>query len=260
MKILLLDFEATDKEPKTARITEIGAMLVDENFQRIGDEGMSELVYDETYPAQSQEVIKITGITDDMLKKNGIDPVDAFTQLGNLSLGCDYIMAYNRNYDEVLFKEEAIRTLASMTLGVNWMISTPWLCAMADVEANHKLKTWKLMYVALEHGVAVDPKKLHRAINDVELTREMLVAAKACPKAMYEFQTSPWIYAVAKVKAPWEDNGRSTGAAKELGFSWQQAKGDDSGRTFEKRWVKRLKQKDFEGLKLEALTFQVAQL
>ena len=142
---------------------------------------------------------------------------------------------------------------------MNQMSQVPWLCAMADIETNYKFKSWRLMHLALEYGVIVNPKELHRAINDVELMRQLLQASGTSVEAMLEYQRSPWMYCVAKTQAPWEDNGQSTTAAKALGFAWQQARGDDSGRTFEKRWVKRLKEKDLDALR-EKATFEIAKL
>ena len=248
MSILLIDFESTGLDTKTARITEIGAMVVDDTFSE-PLQGMSQLVWDKTYPPITDEVTKVTGITQDMLMKDGATPMDAFKMLGELvDDDTEYVIAYNRVYDENLFRSETARHTASMLPKMNWLLSTPWLCAMVDIEANHKFKSWRLMHVALEHGVTVNPKELHRAINDVELMRKMLQASGTTAQEMLAYQQSPWVYVAAITKAPWEDNGVSTTHAKAAGFSWQQAKGDDTNRVFDKRWVKRIKQKDFDEL------------
>lgn len=248
MSILLIDFESTGLDTKTARITEIGAMVVDDTFSE-PLQGMSQLVWDSSYPAITAEVTGVTGITQDMLTKDAVAPMEAFKMLGELvDDDTEYVIAYNKVYDENLFRSEIARHTASMLPKMNWLLSTPWLCAMVDIEANHGFKSWKLMHVALEHGVTVNPKELHRAINDVELMRKVLQASGTTVQAMHEYQQSPWVYVAAVTRAPWEDNGVSTAHAKAAGFTWQQAKGDDTNRVFDKRWVKRIKQKDYDKL------------
>lgn len=245
MTVLLLDFEATGIDTSKERITEVGAMITSLDFKEV-HATFNTLVYDSSYPALTKEVIGVTGITAEMLA-SAPPPEQMFTDLSAMVLKHQpqFVVAYNKAYDESLFRAETTRGAFSMLAGINQMLQVPWLCAMVDVEQNLKCKSWKLMHVALDHGVAVNPKELHRAINDVELMRQMLVELGTTAQTIHEYQTSPWIYAIALTRPPWEDNGESTNQAKSLGFAWQQAKGDDSGRKFEKRWVKRMKQKDW---------------
>lgn len=257
--LLLIDFESTGIDTKTARITEIGAMVVDDSFTPTGAQ-LSQLVWESGYPAITAEVERVTGITQEMLLAEGVTPLVAWGRLGELvTPEVTHVVAYNRAYDENLYREEMARGAFTMLPAMNIMAQLPWVCAMSDLESNHAFKSWRLMHVALEYGVAVNPKELHRAINDVELMRQMLVASGTTVAQLMEFQTSPWVYVVAKTKPPWEDGGKSTAACKELGFAWQQARGDDSGRIFEKRWVKRLKEKDLDALR-EKASFEIARV
>lgn len=256
MNILLIDFEATGVDPKTARIIEIGAMLVDENFQPLGRQ-VSTLVWESGYPALTPEVEKVTHITQEMLNTQAVTPKEAFAQLAELvDSHTAFVIAYNRSYDQVLLTEELFRHDLTLTPGLSWIMSTPWVCAMVDLEMNYQFKSWRLMHVALEYGVAVDPKKLHRAIADVELMREMLAASGDSIEKMYAFQQSPWVYVRAMCRKPWEDDGVSTTEAKSLGYSWEQCRGDETKRRFEKCWVKRIKEKNFEQ-EQQAATFPV---
>lgn len=246
--ILLIDFEATSVDPKTARIIEIGAMVVDEQFNE-PVASMSQLVWESGYPALTPEVEKVTGITQDMLTTEGIDMESAMYQLADMAMSVDplkAVIAYNRKYDEVLFNSEVARGTFDMNAKVSWLAQIPWLCAMEDIETNYAFKSWRLMHVALEYGVTVNPKLLHRAIADVELMRQMLKASGTSPKAMYDFQKLPWIYVAADVKAPWTDDGKSSAEAKSHGFRWESC-GDD--RKFPKTWVKKLKANQLEELK-----------
>lgn len=242
---LLIDFEATGLDTKKERIIEIGAMVVDDSWNPVPDRQLSVLVWESGYPALIDEVVKVTNITQDDLNTNSITPREAFEQLAKIiDSDIKHIVAFNRGYDEPLFREEMFRNEMTMNHQMNWLLSSPWLCAMVDVETNYLYKSWRLAHLALEYGVTVNPKLLHRAINDVELMRQMLQAAGTTPQRMYEYQQSPWVYVRALVKKPWEDNGASTALAKARGYNWEQCKGDETQRKFDKAWVKRVKQKD----------------
>lgn len=244
MSVLLIDFESTGIDTKQARITEIGAQLVSDDFTKVHAQ-YSQLVWETGYPAITPEVEKITGINQAMLNLNAVTPKVAFAGLGELvEPTVRHVIAYNRGYDEELFREEMFRNELTLDPKMNWIGSTPWLCAMVDIEKNHEFKSWKLMHVALDHGVTVNPKELHRAINDVELMRQVLIASGTTLEEMYAYQQSPWIYLRAMVKKPWDDGGKSSGEAKALGYGWQQARGDETKRTFDGCWVKRIKAKN----------------
>lgn len=244
--LLLIDFEATSVDAHTARITEIGAMVTDESFNE-PEARMSQLVWESGYPALTPENIAVTGITQDMLSSEGISLDRATHILGNMVRGMDItgVIAYNRKYDETLFKAEMLRSGLSMDPTMNMLMQLPWLCAMEDIESNYKFKSWKQMHIALEYGITVNPKLLHRAINDVELMRQILKESGTTPEKMWDFQKTPWIYIAADVKPPWTDDGKSSSEAKSLGFRWEQA-GDE--RKFPKTWVKRIKAHQFTEL------------
>lgn len=244
--ILLIDFEATGIDPRTAQIIEIGAVVVDDGFNVCSTEDRNLFVsalVKQPGVVLTPEVEAVTHITQAMLDADGIPLDTALDKLGDLMEGVDYAIAYNRSYDEVLFKHELDRSKL-FSSNLQCLRSIPWLCAMADIEANYKFKSWKQMHIALDHGVSVHPKELHRAIADVELMRKILVASGTTVHEMYTFQQDPWVYLAAECKAPWLDNKASTNLAKEHGYAWEQARGDYDGRRFEKTWVKRVKQKN----------------
>lgn len=253
MSILLIDFETTGLDTNKARIIEVGAMVVDDTFARSFPLGggfdvktLTTLVYDEDCIV-TPEITSITGITEEDVKTKGVSPAQMFKMLGNLiDENVKYIIAYNRSFDEKIFKAEVERHTMTLDPKINWLYTTPWLCAMTDIEENYKFKSWKQMHVALEYGITVNPKELHRAINDVELMRKILMESGTNVEEMYKFQTSPWIYIRALCRPPWEDKGASTTIAKNLGYTWEQAKGDADGRRFEKSWVKKIKEKNWE--------------
>lgn len=247
MAVLLLDFETTGLDATKDRVIEVGAMITSNDFSEV-IEGISYLVHSDEHPPLTPEITGVTGITTEMLK-DAISPERFMAELDILVqpymeelLGS---VAYNMPFDLGFLKSEVEHTAGGMLKGINHIMQLPFLCAMRDVEDNLKCKSWKLMHVALDHGVTVNPKELHRAINDVELMRQMLVEVGETFSNMLAYRDEPTVYVVAKVLPPWEDGGQSSGVAKSLGFSWQVAKGDESGRLIKNRWVRKIKQKDW---------------
>lgn len=250
MNVLLLDFEATSLDTSEARPLEIGAIITDGTFDESID-WMSELMWDSSYPALTPEVSKITNITQGMLLGDSRKPADVLCNLGLMahSHNVGAVIAYNKAYDQGVMYSEVARLGIGKNPGVDHLLSVPWLCAMLDVEETVEItkgKYIKLMYAALEHGVTVNPKELHRALADVELMRKMLVAAGTTAGKMLAYAQEPWIYLRAHTTEPWKDGGRSNKVAKDLGFSWEQCPGDE--RKFSKQWVKRIKERKLEEL------------
>lgn len=241
--ILLIDFETTGLDPKDHRVIEIGAMICQEDWTPVGS--LSVLVKGEDYPPLTAEITKITGITEEDMR-DAVSPEIAWKYLSDLC-GDDvsYVVAFNSNFDSKFFQEEMKRTGFSMLPRLNKLLQLPWLCAMADVETNYQYKSWRLSHLALEYGVPVNPKELHRAVNDVKLMRDMLEATGTNIAEIYEFNVTPWIFIRAIIPPPWDDGGAGKKAAQELGYSWEVAKGTDGPR-FEKAWVKRIKESKFQ--------------
>lgn len=232
---LLIDFEATSIDPKTARIIEVGAVMTDENWKELG--AYSAFVLQPAAMPLPEEIKKITNITDEMLETQGIPLRQMFDELKTFSRSFEadegFLVAYNREYDEVLYNTEFERTFSQFA-GHNH-----WVCAMRDLEVNYNFKCWKLSHLALDHGLAVDPKGLHRAIADVRLMREMLEKLAVPAEAMFEFQQMPWHVLQAVIPGPWQDGGKGKAEAVKLGYSWETPRG--SQQKFEKCWVKQVK-------------------
>lgn len=244
MDILLLDFETTGLDTSEARIIEVGAMLVDEEFNQSGL-SFSSLVYSPEYGQITKEIEDITGITQEMLEHRAIKPFEMWDTLSNL-FPVDFVIAHNVAYDQGIFRSEMARIQDQLELGY-WAIDrTKWLCSMKDIEANKKSKHWNLSALALHYGVTVNPDELHRAIGDVELMRKMLKASGTTVQEMLTYHEMPSVILRAFCEAPWKDGGASSGLVKKAGYSWERAIGDTTERVHEKCWVKLVKQKDVE--------------
>lgn len=247
--LLLLDFEATGLDTKEARTIEIGAMITDNTFNYTGAPALSTLVKGSNYPPLIDEVIKVTNITQELLDTEGVPPDKAFFSLHEMvhaPSDIHFVVTYNTAYDHNLFKSEMKRLGLENLPGINHLLTIPWLCGLNDIKKNYEFKSRKLMHVALEYGVTVNPKLLHRALGDVELMRETLIASGTTVEEMYIFQQEPWIYVRAICEKPWIDNNVSTNLAKARGYSWERARGDTTDRVFTKYWVKRIKQSSYD--------------
>lgn len=80
-------------------------------------------------------------------------------------------------------------------------------------------------------------------MDDVKLMRDMLKHVGATISAMRSFKDMPYVYLKAQVSKPWEDGGESTSKAKALGYRFERAANDYSGKEFKTTWVKRVKEK-----------------
>jgi DNA polymerase III alpha subunit (gram-positive type) len=255
MLVFLLDLESTGLDTTQARITEIGAMICsfsNGKYEKLFS--LSQLCWDIDYPPITEEVTRVTGITQELLLKEAKGPGEVMKMLSDMveTYKPKYSIAFNRNYDEVLFRYEANRGNFGSLQGIKELLETPWICGMADIESHNQYKSWKLSHLALDYGVTVNPKELHRAIGDVELMRQMMEAASADPDIMYAYQKEPRIYARAITEKPWTDGGKSNEAAKKLGFNWEVPKGAEPGVKFATAWVKRIRESEFEKLEKEA--------
>lgn len=239
MQTILIDFETTGLDTATERIIEIGAQVVDEKWEV--QEHLSVLINGEDFPPLTADIQRITGITQDELHSRGFLIDEAYAMLDDLlAPEISYAIAFNSVFDEGIFKAESARLGLHAFDGIAHLLQMPWLCAMSDIESNYQFKSWKLAHLALEYKVPVDPNILHRAINDVNLMRQMLKATGTSPTEMFTFRNMPWVFLRALIPAPWEDGGKGKEAASKRGYSWEKARGTD-GPKFEKAWVKRVK-------------------
>lgn len=236
LRVLGVDFESTGIDTKSARITEIGAVLWSGDTYEKQD-SYSALVYEPTYLPLSEEVRRVTGLTDIELQTKGIPPREALTQLIKLIEQADFVIAHNKAFDETLFLAECARqSITPPTI--------PWHCSIEDIEYPEYYRCKKLSHLALDHGIIVDPAKLHRAIGDVDLLGDLLRVGAYSPERIRAFALLPWHYLQAVIPGPWVGKGGDGGKGRELakaeGFSYEAVRGTLKPR-FDKAWVKRVK-------------------
>lgn len=233
VKFLLIDFEATDKEPKTARPIESAIHLLDKDLNELAPLE-SQVIFHESYPTISSEIEELTGISDSEVRSEG----KPFTLVYNAIVrhSPDFIVAHNKGYDKTLFDSECTRQ--GMPL-----LQNPWICSYRDIKWPERQKCKKLSHLALDSGIMVDPKTLHRAAGDVRLLRQLLQEIKIDMMELAQRAMQPEITIRAIVPVPWNDGGKGKDKAKACGFGWETAPGTD-GPKFEKAWVKRIKENE----------------
>jgi DNA polymerase III epsilon subunit-like protein len=202
-------------------------MLVDSNTWK-EEAKASYLLWQKDYPVLTEEVERLTTILQADIYNIGVSLAAALADLSEawsmyLPL-VDYVVAYNKDYDEVMFRAEAKRQQSS-SLAQDYFLSRPWLCAMRDVKENLQYKCLKLSHLALDHGIPVDPNVLHRALADVELTHKMLAKLGRTAQDIHTYQSLPSVVVQALIPAPFQDGGKGKSLAVKRGYSWEVPRG-----------------------------------
>ena len=240
IRILGLDFETQDADPKTTNPTEVGAALYEVDIAQNTWKklfGFSHFIYEPHYPPQSQKIIELTGITDEILMSQGKPRKEVFERLLlPLVNQADIVMCHKTAFDWTLFVETCKRV--ELTPPVKEL-----LCTLTNFPWPGKYTCHKLGHLAWEHGIDVKAADLHRAENDVDLMVQ-LVASKYKIKDVLAYARSPWVYLKADILGPWAgkggDGGVQKGIASGLGFSFESVKGTDFPK-WPKTWVTRVK-------------------
>lgn len=241
-KVLACDFETSSGDAKSTPITEIGARLVEGFGTRTPPlytslEHYSQLIYHPKYAPQLPKIVGITGITDEMLQADGVKPRAALPVLISMMEKCDVIMAHNAKFDRTVFESTCERMKIPFP-------KKRWLCSLTDVPWPEKYTCRKLSHLAFDHGLPMDGRELHRALNDVDLMLE-LVLGRYDIQELIVYADEPWVYLQAVIPAPWIDEGVGKKAAQEAGYSWERARGTDDP-VFPKLWIKRVKERDLK--------------
>lgn len=218
MRVLVVDFESTGKDTATDRITQIGAVLWDPH-EKLMIATIEHLLWNSQYPSTPAEVVAITRLPDELLKREGKDPEEVLISLQQTIKEVDFVIAFNKAFDETLFKNECNRH--GLTIP-----KTPWICALFELPYPKKIRGryLKLQYIATEHQIPLTKEtydSLHSAIGDVKLLLEIL--KKYDWGEIVEYYNMPTLTLEAHTLKPWGpdgDGGKSKDIAKAAGFKW----------------------------------------
>jgi DNA polymerase III alpha subunit (gram-positive type) len=221
MKLLFLDFEATDKDVNTARITQIAFSVYDQETKKELYH-YSDLILPEGEYEINETAQLITGISKEQLSAYGKSLRYALDVFHSNLRNVDYLIAHNlHQYDLPLYRNECKRLeLADYELPA--LIDTRF-----DVPWPEHIDTRKLTYLGAEFGI-VNPAA-HSARHDVDLMALMFFRFPF--ETIVERAGSPQIWVRANVSYDHREK------AKAEKFLWD---GNN------KWWVKPFKQIDYE--------------
>jgi DNA polymerase-3 subunit epsilon len=165
-KVLILDTETTGLDWRKDKITELALLLVEVDvgsglplkvldvYDELEDPGMP-------IPAAA---LRVTGITDDMVRGKKLDE----DRIASLLDGVSLVIAHNARFDRA-FMEARLPAFAAL----------PWACSLADIDWGEEGRgSAKLEFLAAELGLFYDA---HRAEMDCHAL--LAVLAEALPRS-----------------------------------------------------------------------------
>lgn len=231
MRLLGLDLETTGLDTAKDRITELGVALWDVETKRplyVADQ----FFHEEGFPTLSSEIVKLTGITDQILAEFGLPPRIILEQLEEIVTRHkpDYIVAHNgEGFDRPLLLAELDRhgVVGSTLRGL------PWIDSRSDIPHPTEPDSRRLRHLALDCGF-INPFE-HRALFDV-LTMLRVLSHYPIDEVL-AYRALPSAIARAIVPAPWTDGGVGNSWVKSRRYGWERC-GDG---IFPKQWVRKIK-------------------
>lgn len=156
---VVVDIETTGFSPNVNEIIEIGAIKVENN--EISETYHSLIKINELLP---ENIINLTGITDEMLRNEGISIESAITEF-NKFIGQNIIVGHNVNFDINFLYDNYVKYTGNYIS--NDYLDTFKIAKMLVKDTyNHKLGT-----LAKKFDITYDTK--HRALEDVYVTNEI---------------------------------------------------------------------------------------
>jgi len=163
MILLGVDVETTGFDPDTDSITEIGAVLYDTDYMA-PVKMLSALIKPVIKKPLEPLIIKLTGITDEMLERHGQNTENVFENFMHLVDEAEYLVAHNAPFDKGFLCELADDIGDEGDL--EHLKGKHWINTCTDLPVDKELcKHSNLLYMAAYHGI-VNPFS-HRAVTDV---------------------------------------------------------------------------------------------
>lgn len=256
MNVLIFDFETDSADAKTTRFTELGAKMyfwnpISDRLDPAPFKEFNYLAYEPDYPPLTEKIQKITGITDAMLKADGLPRKEVLEKFLPLVQEADIIMAHKTAFDITVLVETA--RLCVLTEEYLTLQEKEIICSLSNMEWPEHFTCHKLGHMAWELGIDVKAADLHRASADCELLAKMINLRPF--SEVIKYAREPWVYMRAEILGPWNgkggDGGVQKGIAQGMGFSYETVKGTDYPK-WEKTWVGRFKQSKSNNIAYDA--------
>lgn len=244
MRLLFLDLETTGLKPATDRIIELGLSLWD--WEPKPSPLVSYGIFlNDNFTPLPEEIVRITGITDDILKEFGQSPKSNFEWMLEMvkTHKPSFLIGHNiKNFDALFLWEEFKR----LGLDYSAISSLPIIDTRFDLKFPQEPASRKLKHLASDAGICPQ-KYAHRAVFDCFTTAELLATHSIGEVIAYS--KIPWITVRAMVS--YDDRE----LAKAERYMWEKL-GDKS---YPKCWVKQIKEDQFE-IEVQKCKFPVVQI
>lgn len=219
--LLIIDLETTGLDPKHHRPIELGAIFYSVKHHCTLHQ-LSTLFPVDQNPAQAVNRIAVDASFAALEQCETLIAV-----FKKWLVQADYVVAHNAAFDKQWFGQRFLPA-----------ITKPWLCTYEDFIWPENPRPTNLVATALNHGVGVS--HAHRALTDCQLIAALFDRVEyhrpgqleALVKQAIARSTEPRVYVIAEVSKQDKD------LAKNRGFRWNQY--------IEHKWVKKLRQSDFE--------------
>lgn len=187
-----IDFETQGFNAATDAPTEVGIVAFNDKFEELYS--LNFLIKSPLTIPQTQEIIEITNITDEMIS-GGTPESEVVAQIYTCLKEAKAIFAYNAPFDMSFLNEMLRRNEAPL-------LDVLVVDVMRDIQYPSRLTCKKLSHLAYDHGIIVNSGELHRAVADVRLMIKLLakynlweaMANAREPKVQLRIKTpAPWI-------------------------------------------------------------------
>src|SRR5690606_18285085 len=106
----------------------------------------NQLCYEPEYPAQTEKIVRLTGITDEMLKASGKPRKEVIAKhIVPMMAEADIVLAHNEPFDRGVL--ESTSKLFEIALP-----EREWLCTLRNFPWKEGLTCHKLGHLGWEHG------------------------------------------------------------------------------------------------------------
>lgn len=159
------DFESQGFDEKTDAPTEIGVIIFNDKFEQTGV--FNYLIKSPLTRPQPQEIVDITGITDEMIEKEGVDEYSVVVAMHPIFQNADVLFAYNAPFDmrflQEMFARQGYDPIKKLVVDVQ-----------RDVDYPARFTCKKLSHLAFDHKILPEEGQAHRAIVDVRVMLKLL--------------------------------------------------------------------------------------
>ena len=173
MSVVFLDFETSGFNPYHDDIIEIAIKLMN------SDKSYSTLVYPQSNECISQRITAVTSITNELIRKEGIPWIDAFTELNNFLKeiikdspdGKLYIVSHNGETFDFLFLKRIFNELNKYDIKTINPKNIVYIDSLLFARRLLKRESYKQETLCKTYNI--NTKGNHRALNDVRALEEL---------------------------------------------------------------------------------------